>query len=145
VRRLWFQVFPDVTICKTYQLNSLFTASLNWEKYLNDTRDRFLRWPLDRIQSVIPSVTVNSYSAVWNDLLSKDGYYSSLPLDVAQIGHEKTAGESFIIWCYITDWNSVRNSNCITTVQPRWNPMYYRCFTIETRDTVSNMFYFVLL
>lgn len=129
---MFFQVFPDITICNVYQLNSLYTNSITWSKYMTATRNRYLRWPLKKIQSEIPSVTAESYYAVWNSLLSKDGYYNSLPLDVNQTqNNPETVGNPTVIWCFTSEWNSVRANSCMQSVRVRWNPMYYRCSTIE--------------
>ena len=128
---LLFEVFPDVTICKTYQMNSLYSDTMNWSKYYSETKARYYRWPLETTRALFPNVTPPLYGSIWQILLSKDGYYASLPLNISTIENEETLNNPFVTYCYTTDWNSFRDWNCLDAVRLRWDPMYYKCITIE--------------
>ena len=130
-----FQFFPDITVCKIAQLNTLYTSSLNYSKYISDTEARKSRWPFDRVRTVIPDIDAEFYEVLWSYLESKEGYYYSLPLDIHQVENKESRDNPFVIGCRATTWDSASYYDCSVVALSSWHRRYYRCLNINLPDS----------
>lgn len=135
-----FQFFPDLTICKVSRLNTLYTSTLNYSKYISDTMARKTRWPLERMRtSSIPNVAEDKYDVVWSYFLSKDGYYNSLPLDIELTQNEEARNSPFIVYCYASMWDESKPVDCYNVSFLVWHRKYYKCRSIRLPDSLRRV------
>jgi hypothetical protein len=138
-----FQFFPDITVCKIAQLNTLYTSSLNYSKYISDTKARKSRWSFDQVRTVISDISAEEYDALWTYLESKEGYYYSLPRDVHQVDNKESRDNPFVIHCSASTWDSPLSFDCSVVALNIWHRRYYRCLGINLPDTHRTVSSFV--
>lgn len=128
-------------MCYTYP--PLGTASdgipISWPDYSSVVAEKKARWNRSDVQSKLGldgELSEAEYEELWEDLQSRTGYFSSLPIsiDESSVAPDPTdANESsgYVVDCnlYQWDWSLFDEESCTGLLRTKWNPNYFQCLT----------------
>jgi hypothetical protein len=122
------QIFPDVTICN---LNPLSVVEDDvWNKFSKDIASQWTVSCDSANNSSDSNTTSSGCSDAADDLSSSSGMILSLPVNDTKPQRELIVDCSLYNW----NWGSMTDVRCTDNIVVKWNPSYYKCFTISVPE-----------
>jgi len=129
---IFYQIFPDITICNAHPLGHIYDEELTWNDYVAAMTSKKADWPYEKLKLLIPNLQQKAYNSAWDYLLTPGAYFSSLPMDSWKV---RNSDEQLILKCavYGWDWTVTSDIDCAQEpiLQTNWDPDYHHCYMIR--------------
>jgi hypothetical protein len=98
-----------------------------WTNYAQVTEAKQQKWPCASIsKSLNLNLSDSECDSLWSELLLPTGFFRSLPAH----DDDSDTGSKLIRECSMFDWDwGSSDSDC--NIKARWDPDYYKCYTIQ--------------
>ena len=131
---IFIEVFPDVTICNVNPVGSVgFRETLSWTQYISHVDDLAERWSVEDLRKLAPNITSEDYDQLWTYLSAPIGYFKSLDSFDDTTIQSMTDESGLVVDCNVYNWDWTPNNDiqCRESIAVKWNPSYYKCFTLQ--------------
>ncbi|ESN91441.1 hypothetical protein HELRODRAFT_165474 [Helobdella robusta] len=127
-------IFPDITICNldpfaSLKLDDQFLS--DFSSKLKFIKNRFFEIIKDEL-NLLEKSALDVLNGAFEEMASVSGYLINLEKEYQQ----SDDCPNFIVDCsfFGTNWFETRDSCSIANFTRRWNPNYYSCYTMETKN-----------